>query len=111
MNYCRNLIKKPRANNPQNSRIHIRHPNKGPRFLNQVPTLHDLPTSSSRKTDTPKSKPESRHGLGFRVSAPVALIAYGIVGALIIRIGFWGHYTIITIRNQQNSIGIYLGPL
>ena len=23
-----------------NSRIHIRNPNKGPRFLNQVPTLH-----------------------------------------------------------------------
>ena len=25
---------------PQNSRIHIRNPNKDPRFLNQVPTLH-----------------------------------------------------------------------
>ena len=36
---CRNLIKKPWPYDPQNSRIHIRNPNKGPRFLNQVPTL------------------------------------------------------------------------
>ena len=35
----RNLITKPWAYNPQNTRIHIRSPNKGPRFLNQVPTL------------------------------------------------------------------------
>ena len=26
----------------QNSRIHIRNPDKGPRFLNQVPTLCEL---------------------------------------------------------------------
>ena len=32
-------------------------------------------------------------------------------GALIIRIGFGGgHYTVIFIRNPQNSIGNYLGP-
>ena len=30
-------------------------------------------------------------------------------GAFIFRIGFWGHSTISTIRNQ-NSIGNYLGP-
>ena len=36
---CKNLIKKPWAYNPQNSRIHTRNPNKGPRFLNQVRTL------------------------------------------------------------------------
>ena len=29
------------------------------------------------------------------------------VGAFIIRLGFWGHYTIIIIRNPQNSIGNY----
>ena len=31
------------------------------------------------------------------------------IGALIIR-GFWDHYTIIIIRNIQNSIGNHLGP-
>ena len=36
--YCRNLIKKPWAYNPQNSGVHTRNPNKGPRILNQVPT-------------------------------------------------------------------------
>ena len=35
----RNLIKKHWAYNPQNSRIHIRNPNKGQGFLNQVPTF------------------------------------------------------------------------
>ena len=34
-----------------------------------------------------------------------------VIGALIIRIGVFGaHYTIIVIRNPQNSIGNYLGP-
>ena len=37
--YSRNLIKKPWAYNPQDSRTHIRNPNKDPRFLNQVLTL------------------------------------------------------------------------
>ena len=37
-NTCRNLIKKPWAYIPQNSRIHIRNPSKDPWFLNQVPT-------------------------------------------------------------------------
>ena len=37
--YCRNLIKKPWPYNPQYISIHIRNPNRGPRFLNQVPTL------------------------------------------------------------------------
>ena len=32
------------------------------------------------------------------------------VGALIIRIGFWGGYTKVIIRNPQNSIGNSLGP-
>ena len=32
-------MKKPWAYNPQNNRIRIRNPNKGPRFLNQVVTL------------------------------------------------------------------------
>ena len=35
------------------------------------------------------------------------------IGPLIIRIGLWGplsHYTIIMIRNPQNSIGKYEGP-
>ena len=36
---CRNLIEQPWPYNPQYSRIHIRSPNKGPRLLNQVPTL------------------------------------------------------------------------
>ena len=36
---CRNLVKKPWPYNPQYIGIHIRNPNKGPRFLNQVPTL------------------------------------------------------------------------
>ena len=31
------------------------------------------------------------------------------IGALIIRIGFGAHYTIIILRNPQNSIGNYLG--
>ena len=31
-------------------------------------------------------------------------------GALMIRIGFWAHYTISIIRNPQHTIGIYLGP-
>ena len=31
------------------------------------------------------------------------------IGALIIRIGFWAHYTIFIIRTPQNSIGTYLG--
>ena len=39
---CRNLIKKPWAYNPQNSRIHIRNPNKDTRFLNQVPIVMSL---------------------------------------------------------------------
>ena len=34
------------------------------------------------------------------------------LGALIIRIGFWGPlYYILIIRNHQNSIGNYFGPL
>ena len=38
--YCRNLIKKPWPYNPPFfRRIHFRNPNKGPGFLNQVPTL------------------------------------------------------------------------
>ena len=42
--------------------------------------------------------------LGFRV------LGYNI-GALRTRIGFWEkYYTIIIIRNTQNSIGNYLGP-
>ena len=36
--------------------------------------------------------------------------ARGSIGALIIRIGFGGQYTIIIIRNPQNSIGNCLGP-
>ena len=35
------------------------------------------------------------------------------IGALIIRIGFWGilvYYAILIIRNPHNSIGTYLGP-
>ena len=28
-----------------------------------------------------------------------------ILGALIVRIGFWGYYTVIITRNPQNSIG------
>ena len=32
------------------------------------------------------------------------------IEALIMRIGFWGHYTIIIIRNHENSIGNYFGP-
>ena len=32
------------------------------------------------------------------------------IGALIIRIGFGAHYTIVIIRNAQNIIGNYLGP-
>ena len=32
------------------------------------------------------------------------------VEALISRIGFWGHYTAIIVRNPQNSIGNYFGP-
>ena len=32
------------------------------------------------------------------------------IGALIIRIGFWGYYTIVIIRSHQKSIGNYLGP-
>ena len=39
----RNLIREPWPYNPQNSRIDIRNPNKGPRFLNQVPTLDHVP--------------------------------------------------------------------
>ena len=31
-------------------------------------------------------------------------------GALIIRIGFWAHFTITRARNHHKSIGIYLGP-
>ena len=42
----RNLIKNPWPYNPQNSRIHIRNPNNGPRFLNQVPTLQPHRASS-----------------------------------------------------------------
>ena len=34
------------------------------------------------------------------------------IGALIIRIGFWGAYhTIVIIRNPQNSIGNYISAL
>ena len=33
------------------------------------------------------------------------------IGALMIRIGFWGHYVILVIRSLQNSIGNYLGPI
>ena len=34
------------------------------------------------------------------------------IGASIIRIGFWAHYTILIRRNPQNSIGIFfLRPL
>ena len=29
------------------------------------------------------------------------------IGALIIRIGFWAHYTISIIRNPQNNVGNY----
>ena len=32
------------------------------------------------------------------------------IGALIVRIGSWVYYTIIIIRNHQNSIGNYQGP-
>ena len=32
------------------------------------------------------------------------------IGALIIRIGFWGPLDYVTIRNPQNSIGNYLSP-
>ena len=32
------------------------------------------------------------------------------IGASIIRIGFGAHYTIVMIRNPQNSIGTYSGP-
>ena len=31
------------------------------------------------------------------------------IGALIISIGFWAHYTTVTIRFPHNSIGNYLG--
>ena len=51
----------------------------------------------------PCSKPV--HGLEAGDLAPVSNIV-----ALMIRTGFWGHYTILTIRNPQNSIGNYLGP-
>ena len=47
----------------------------------------------------------------FRVGLIASLSrAGGTIGALIIRIGFWGPHTIIVIRNHQNSIGNYLGP-
>ena len=45
--------------------------------------------------------------LNFRCVAETAIRN---VGALIIRIGFWGHYTMITLRSPQSSIGSYLGP-
>ena len=38
-----------------------------------------------------------------------ALSLRGSVGALLIRILFWGYCTMV-IRNPQNSIGNYLGP-
>ena len=44
----------------------------------------------------------SIESVGFRV--------LGNVGALIIRIGFWAHYTIAIIKSSQTSIGNYLGP-
>ena len=39
---CRNRIKKPWAYDPKVVGFILRNPNKGPRFLNQVPTLSDV---------------------------------------------------------------------
>ena len=60
---CRDLIKKPWAYNPENSRVHMRNPNKGPRFLNQVPTLWGFGVSALSLD----SEPLCGRGLGFRV--------------------------------------------
>ena len=46
--YCRNLIKKPWAYNPKIVSRFLRNPNKGPRFLNQVPTLLELRVADLR---------------------------------------------------------------
>ena len=42
--------------------------------------------------------------------APTSILLPCTIGALIIRIGFWGPLYFITIRNLQNGIGNYLGP-
>ena len=52
-----------------------------------------------------------------RIGAPLKGVYKGYyegiykTGALIIRIGFWSHFTIVTIRSPQNSVGNFLGPL
>ena len=33
------------------------------------------------------------------------------IGACIVRIEFWGSYTVVTVRSTQNSIGNHLGPI
>ena len=74
---CRKLIKKPWA---QNSRVHIRNPNKGPRFLDQVPTLvgfsvHSFPSLGPGAVDERRVRSPTvwivvhlfgASGLGFR---------------------------------------------
>ena len=50
---------------------------------------------------------------GFESTLLSALKTYNNIqniGALIIRIGFWAHFTILILRNHQNSIGNYSGP-
>ena len=63
---CRNLIKKPWPYNPKI----VRNPNKGPKFLNQVPTL-ELPLVKEEAWDLRfrvwfRVWVQGFHGLGFR---------------------------------------------
>ena len=46
----------------------------------------------------------------FKGAHKGSIIRFYNIGALLIRMGFWGHSTIITIRSPQNSICNYLGP-